>query len=134
MRLATSVVEWIIRLTAVTQLAVGLLFWSGRAGSLLNLHMMVGLLFVIALWVLALLAWRTGLGAGPTLLVVAWGFVIPVFGMVHPRIMPGPDHWIIRVVHLLIGVAAMAMAAKLGAFIRRRAERVPATAGIREAA
>jgi hypothetical protein len=56
------------------------------------------------------------------LLAVGWGIVVPAFGIVHPRLLPGPAHWVIRALHLLIGVIAMVIAAKLAEFIRRRRE------------
>jgi hypothetical protein len=120
MQVATSVAQWIVRLTGVTQVVLGLLFWSGRALTLLPLHMLIGMLFVTALWVLAGLAARAGLSTRWALSAVTWGIVVPIFGMVHPRLLPGPEHWVIRVLHLLIGFVAMAIAAKLAGFIRRR--------------
>jgi hypothetical protein len=118
--MAASVAQWIVRLTGVTQVTLGLLFWSGRAFTLLRLHMIIGMAFVVALWTLAVLAARAGLRTRWVLLAAAWGLVIPVFGMVHPRLLPGPAHWVMRAIHLLIGLAAMFIAAKLAGYIRRR--------------
>jgi hypothetical protein len=120
MQLATSIAQWVVRLTGVTQVTLGLLFWSGRAYTLLPLHMLIGMVFVIGLWVLAGLAGRSGLRMRWVPLAVSWGIVVPAFGIVHPRLLPGPDHWIVRVIHLLIGVAAMVIAAKLAGYVRRR--------------
>lgn len=120
MYLATSIAQWTIRLTGVTQVVLGLLFWSGRAYTLLPLHMAVGMTFVIALWVLTALAARAGLPMRWALAWVGLGIVIPLFGTIHPRILPGPNHWIIRVIHLLIGLVAMIIAARLASYIRSR--------------
>jgi hypothetical protein len=120
MDLATFLAQWIIRLTGVTQVILGILFWTGRAHRLLPLHMLIGMVFVIALWVLAGLAARAGLKLRWVLLGVTWGILIPAFGIVHPRLLPGPAHWTVRVVHLLIGVLAMVIAAKFGAYIGGR--------------
>jgi hypothetical protein len=80
MHLATSITQWIVRLTGITQVILGLLFWSGRAFTLLPLHMLIGMLFVIALWTLAGLAWRARLETWMVLLAVSWGILIPAFG------------------------------------------------------
>jgi hypothetical protein len=118
--MATLVAQWVVRLTGITQVVLGLLFWSGRAFALRPLHMAIGMTFVVALWALAALAARAGLGMRWVLLAVAWGLFIPVFGIVHPRLLPGPGHWIVRVIHLLIGLAAMVIAAKLAGYTRKR--------------
>jgi hypothetical protein len=120
MQIATSIAQWVVRLTGVTQVVLGLLFWSGRAYKLLPLHMLVGMLFVTALWVLAGLAGRAGLRLRWVFLAVSWGIVVPMFGIVHPRLLPGPGHWVVRIIHLLIGVAAMVIATALAGYIRRR--------------
>jgi hypothetical protein len=127
MQIATSITQWVVRLAGVTQVVLGVLFWSGRAYELLPLHMLIGMLFVIGLWVLAGLAGWAGLKMRWVLLAVSWGIVIPVFGIVHPRLLPGPGHWVIRVVHLLIGLAAMVIAARLAGYIRLRREPVRST-------
>jgi hypothetical protein len=118
--MAASIAQWIVRLTGATQVILGLLFWSGRAFALLRFHMLIGMTFVIALWTLAALAARAGVRRRWVLLAVTWGLVIPVFGMLHPRLLPGPAHWVARALHLLIGVAAMLIAARLAGYIRKR--------------
>ena len=117
MKTAGAIPHAIVRLTGMTQVVLGGLFWSGRALQLRLLHMLVGMIFVIALWALAGLAARAGLGALRTTLVVGWGILIPGFGMAHAAMLPGPQHWVVQVIHLLIGVAAMFIAAALARFI-----------------
>jgi hypothetical protein len=80
--------------------------------------MRLGMVFVLALWALAGLAARAGLRWELVLLTVALGIVIPAFGMAQGRLLPGPAHWVVKVAHLLIGIAAMRAAAMLVRFIR----------------
>jgi len=61
---ATSVTLAAVRLTGVTQVLLGLLFWTGRALPLVPVHMAIGLTFVLALWVLSGLAARARAGRG----------------------------------------------------------------------
>jgi hypothetical protein len=114
-----NIVQWVVRLTGITQVVLGLLFWTGRALALLPLHMAVGVTFVLGLWTLAGLAARAGLRWMLVLLAVGWGLVVPAFGIIHARLLPGSPHWIVRVSHLLIGIAAMIIAARLAGFIRQ---------------
>jgi len=119
MQLATTIAQWTVRITGIIQVAVGLLFWNGRALPLLNLHMLIGMIFVLALWALAGLAARAGLRPVLVLLAVSWGIVIPVLGMTQQRLLPGPAHWVIQVLHLLVGLVAMVVAARLARFVRQ---------------
>jgi hypothetical protein len=120
MLLWTNIAQWAVRLTGVTQVVLGLLFWTGRAFGLVTLHMMIGMVFVTGLWVLAALAARAGLQPFIVAASVAWGVLVPVFGIVQGRLLPGPMHWVVEAVHLLIGVVAMVVAARLAFFIRCR--------------
>ena len=128
MQLATSIAQWLVRLTGITQIALGVLLWSGRGFQLLPLHMAVGMLFVIGLWVLAGLAKSAGLGMRWVAGAVIWGIVIPAFGMAQTQLLPGPAHWVVRVVHLLIGIAAMVIAALLARYIAATRDARPARA------
>ena len=119
MMTATTITQWIVRITGMTQVALGLLFWTDRALSLVPLHMAIGLTFVLGLWTLAGLAARAGLRPILVILAVGWGFVVPAFGMMQTRLLPGPWHWTVEVTHLLIGFVAMAVAARLAGFIRK---------------
>jgi hypothetical protein len=97
----------------LVQLALGIVFWTGHALSLAQLHMGLGLLFVLALVVLAVLSARAG---APTPLVVAavvLSAAILALGYTQVQILPGPYHWTVRVAHLLLGLAAMPLAGRL---------------------
>jgi hypothetical protein len=119
----TSIAQWIVRLTGPTQVVLGLLFWTGRALTLLPLHMLIGMLFVLGLLVLAGLAAWAGLRWRLVLPTVALGVVIPLFGIVQSRLLPGPGHWVVKLAHLLIGIVAMVVAARLARFIRSNPRR-----------
>jgi len=120
MQTATTVVQWIVRLTGMTQVALGLLFWTDRALTLVPVHMAIGLTFVLAVWTLAGLAARMRVRAGLVVVTVLWGGLVLALGITQGRLLPGPAHWIVEVLHVLVGVAAMALAARLAAQIRRK--------------
>jgi hypothetical protein len=124
----TSIAHWVVRLTGATQAVLGLLFWTGRARMLLPLHMLIGMMFVLALWTLAILAAVSGLRWALVLPTMGWGLLIPSFGMIQTRLLPGPGHGVVQVVHLLIGLVAMVVAARLVRFLRSTPRRGPVVA------
>lgn len=122
MNKAARMAGMLVGIAGLFQLVVGVLMWTGRALSLTNTHMAVGIVFVLALWTIATIATRSNVGSGLTAFAYLWGVVVVLFGIAQTRILPGPNHWIIRVLHLLVGLAAMGMA---GAMTRRIREAAP---------
>lgn len=121
MKATAVVMRWVVRLTGLALIVLGLIFWVGRAHSLIPLHMLLGLVLVVALWVLAGIAARAGASSGMVALAFLWGLVVIGLGMTQTRILVGSAHWIVQVVHLLVGLAAMGMAEGLGARVKRAA-------------
>jgi hypothetical protein len=105
--------QWLIRLLAVVQLILGGLFWTGNALSLVQVHMFSGLLLVLALWVQAALAARAGIGFGLPVGALVLGLVVVYLGMTQDSLLPGDLHWLIKVLHLIIGLGAVGMAESL---------------------
>lgn len=122
-----SVAGWMVRLTGVSQVVLGLLFWTGHALPLVGLHRLIGMAFVAALLVLVVAAGRSGLGLPRVVLATGYTLFVPIFGMIHPRLLPGPGHWVVQTAHLLVGFGAMFLAARLGGFL-------PSRSGARSAA
>jgi uncharacterized membrane protein YczE len=116
----------LISLFGIALVVLGILFWTGHALSLLNVHMMLGGLFVICMWVLAVLGFVTPGNRGFALLVLVWSLIVPALGVTQVSMLPGSDHWVIQVVHLLVGIIAMG----LGHALARRLSRRPADATV----
>ena len=109
MRTTTLVTLWIVRLAGIVQLVVGVLFWTGRALGLVPFHMANGFLVVLGLWTLAVLAFVARTRRGLAVFALLWGIALPAFGMAQMAILPGPSHWVIRTIHLVMGIAALGM-------------------------
>jgi hypothetical protein len=118
--------------TGIVQVGLGLLLWTGRGYALLPLHMGVGATFVAAIWVLTALAGLTGARPVPVVGAVAWGGLVAAFGMLQTRLLPGAAHWVVETTHLLIGIAAMVIAARLHRFVEKSQgrDRAPLRSGI----
>jgi hypothetical protein len=118
MKLATTITLTVVRTLAVIQITLGLLFWTYNALNLIPIHMLIGLVFVVALCLLAGLGLRAGVHPGLASAAFAWGLLVLVLGMTQTQILPGELHWIVRVVHLGFGLVAMGFAERLGRRIR----------------
>jgi hypothetical protein len=102
-----------MRAAAAVQLILGIGFWTGNWAGLVNIHMLIGVLYVLALWSLAGMALSQRRAAGLAVVALVWGVVIAGLGMTQRGIMAGDLHWVIRVLHLVISLAAMPMAERL---------------------
>lgn len=114
----------LVSLFGITLVVLGIFFWTGHALSLLPVHMFIGGLFVICLWVLAALGFATPKARWFALLVLIWSLIVPAVGVGQLSVLPGSDHWVIQVIHLLVGLIAMG----LGHALARRIGRRPADA------
>jgi hypothetical protein len=114
MRATATICIWIVRVAGTLQLLLGALFWTGHAYSFLPLHIISGVVIVLTLWTVAVLALLARTRRGLALFGLLWGVALPAFGMVQANVLVGSLHWIVRVLHLLMGLAAMAVAGMLG--------------------
>lgn len=129
MRAVSVVLMWLTRASGLTQLALGLLLWSGNM-ALLSAHIPNGFLFVLLLELQAGIAAWAGVDWRLVVFAVFWGLFVPVFGMTQSTVLPGDLHWIVQVAHLLVGILVMGLADRLARGTQSRlAERAaPATA------
>jgi hypothetical protein len=100
----------LMRLSAGLQVVVGVGLWTGHWASLLPMHWANGVLFVLLSWTIAVIALVQRRAVGRALLALLWGFVVVAFGFAQQGILPGGLHWIIRVLHLAVGLAALGIA------------------------
>jgi hypothetical protein len=113
------VVGWGIRGLGLVMIGLGVLMWLGVARQLVGLHMLLGVLLVLLLWVQSALAARAGVSAGLVALAVVWGLVTPALGMTQTGLLPGSMHWVIQVAHLAVGIVALGLGDRLTAQARR---------------
>lgn len=114
MRTATAISLRIIKVAAVVQLVLGILFWTGHAYPLIGLHIIIGSALVLALVTLGVLALVARVRPGFATFDLVWGLALAAFGVRQALILIGPMHWIIRVVHLLMAISAVRVGETLG--------------------
>jgi hypothetical protein len=119
---AVTGLQVFVRVAGLVMVALGVLFWTGNALALVPVHMLIGLLVVLALWALAVLAGAAGVNPALVALAFAWGLLVPVLGVTQERLLPGAGHWVIQVLHLVVGLLAIAQAENLARRTRRRRE------------
>jgi hypothetical protein len=107
MKTAVIVTRVLTSLLGISLLTLGILFWLGRALTLLNVHMALGAALVLCLCFLVVLGLRTRGSRGFSLLVLGWSVLMPWFGVEQMRLLPGEYHWVIQALHLAVGVAAV---------------------------
>ena len=56
---------------------------------------------------------------GLVALGIAWGLIVVALGMTQNQLLPGDFHWVIKVLHLLVGIAALGIAERLAGSIKR---------------
>ena len=103
-----AVAQWVVRLCGLVALLFGILLWIENH-KLMPLHMLLGFILVIGLWTLSVMALITRL-YGLGIAGIVWGLVVVGLGNAQMSIMPGASHWVIRVVHLIVGLAAIGLA------------------------
>jgi hypothetical protein len=117
--------QMLVRILGAIVLVLGLVFWTGNGLTAVPLHMLLALLLVVCVWALAGLAWVRARAIGLALAGIVLGVLVVWFGYQQTALLPGPNHWLVQVVHLLLGLAVIGVGEMLGGAVRKAA---PATA------
>jgi hypothetical protein len=102
-----------MRILGTLQVVLGLGFWTGNFATLVPLHMLLGLLLVILLWAIAVAALVRGVMRPFAVVALLWGLLVLALGLTQQQILPGDLHWIIQVLHLLVGIGAVGISERL---------------------
>ena len=100
---------WILRLTFLASLALGIGLWMGHGYAFLQVHMWLGFIVTFALLLIVLLSFLARVRPALPLISLLWAIALPFIGIAQLRMMPGPNHWVVRVVHLLLGLGAIGL-------------------------
>ena len=120
MQATLTIAQMLVRVTGVLLLVLGLLFWSGDALNLIPVHMLLGVILVLSLWLLAALASQAGVPLGIAAGAAVMGLITLVLGLIQDSLLPGSTHWVVQVLHLLVGMAAIGSGEMIGGRLRRR--------------
>jgi hypothetical protein len=120
MRSTITALQMGIRAFGVVQLVLGIVFWTGNALGLVDLHQLIGILLVLALWTQAAMAHRAGVSGGLVAVAAVWGLLVPIVGLSQRNLLAGSAHWVIQVIHLLLGIGLLALAENLATRAKAR--------------
>jgi hypothetical protein len=113
MRIAARISQYLVRGLGIIALALGLMFLGGDVRGLIPVHMLLGVIVAVALVVLSvavIMAQRVGLGIGGIVVAV----LLVVIGMGQGQMLPGENHWLVQVVHILLGMGAIGYGEVIG--------------------
>src|SRR5579862_6488287 len=103
--MVVKIADMVLRIAGLLALILGLVFWVGNVdsgGTLGDVHMLLGIIVVLSLWVLGAVIISTKGGVGFGILAFIFGLIVAGFGASQRSIPPlGNLHWIIKAVHLL---------------------------------
>ena len=94
-------------------MVLGLAFWMGYARSFSRMHIWLGIAVVLSLWILAGIAWWNGARRGVVAFAVVWGALTWILGFTQARLLPGSFHGLVAVLHLMVGLTAIALGGRL---------------------
>ncbi|HXV78566.1 MAG TPA: hypothetical protein VEG60_01675 [Candidatus Binatia bacterium] len=95
----------VLSFAGLLALILGLLMWTQSASNLIQMHMWLGLLAVGALWIIGI---TQALSKNGSWLVAAFALVsgaaMIIIGLTQSTLLPGAFHWIIQLLHLVLGL------------------------------
>ena len=97
----------VLRVAAILALILGIIFWTGNAKGLVSIHMLLGIIVTLCLWILGGMIATTRGGIGLAIGAIVLGLIVAGFGMTQRTIMVGSGHWVIQIIHLLLGLTAI---------------------------
>jgi len=115
----------VLRASATLALIFGVLSWINvLPDSLIGIHMLLGIIVVLSLWILGgvIATTRGGIGLGIGAIVL--GLITLALGLTQQQILPDPNslHWIVQVIHLLIGLSAIGMGEAVSGRYKRQSQ------------
>ena len=116
-----TIAVMVLRLAVLVALIMGIIFWTGNAGNLIPIHMIIGIIVVLSLWAIGLAqGFMKGGSFGLAVATFILGLIIAIVGLYQQRWLPGSAHWVIQVIHLLLGLSAIALGEMIYGRTRRR--------------
>jgi hypothetical protein len=118
--MVTRICSLVVRIGGSLALLLGLLRYFNIGPDLVQLHMTLGILVVLALWILATIYARTpnanlGISIGASVI----GLLLLIVGVTQQGLLLNDFHWVIQVIHVLLGLTVIGMGESLAGAIRR---------------
>lgn len=116
-----TIAVMVLRIAVLVALVMGIIFWTGNLENLQPVHMLIGLIVVLSLWVIGLAqGFIKGGSFGLAVATFIVGLLLAIVGLYQQNWLPGSAHWVIQVIHLLLGLSAIGLGEMIYARTRRR--------------
>jgi hypothetical protein len=113
------IAQMFVRLAGLTLLVLGIIIWTGHGAALVETHALLGVVFVLSLWAVAIIGLASRIGYVLPARLIIWGVVIGWFGMSQHTLVTGSRHWTIQVLHVAVGLIAIGLAEVVTARVRK---------------
>jgi energy-coupling factor transporter transmembrane protein EcfT len=114
----------IVRADGAVLLILGILLWTGKFDAIQPFHIALGIILVLSLFWLAAINYQNKGSVALSVLAFLDGVALYFVGVLQQGWLTNGPHWLIQVLHLLLGVFAIG----LGEMIATRlAKMAPAT-------
>jgi hypothetical protein len=117
----------VLSFAGLLALILGLLFWTNSALNLIQMHMLLGLLAVGALWVIGI---GQAFSKGGSWIIAACALIVGaamiLIGWTQSSLLVGELHWVIQVVHLVLGLLVIGLGHMGAARYRKGTTSAPA--------
>jgi hypothetical protein len=118
-----TIAVWVLRTAVLAAIILGILFWTGNAENLIPVHMLIGIIAVLSLWVIGLAqGFIKGGSFGLALATFIVGLALAIVGLYQQQWLLGSSHWIIQVIHLLLGLSTIGLGEMVNGRTRRLAK------------
>ena len=130
-----TIAQMTLRLGFLIELVLGILFWTNvinpDTSALVPVHMLIGIIVVLSLWTIGLAQgfMKGSSDFGLALLTFIVGLAVIIVGLFQRQwLTADSQHWIIEVIHLLLGLAAIGVGEMVAAIAKRRVKAARAAA------
>ncbi|GHO72818.1 hypothetical protein KSD_05890 [Ktedonobacter sp. SOSP1-85] len=127
--MTARILQIIVGIAGLCTLVLGLLIWIANI-DLTDIHMLFGLFVTLGLLVMSIIA-LTARGLRIWGMVgIVYAIILLIFGGLQFNLLVGNLHWLIQVLHLLVGIGAIVLTGAFGARYRtlKRGEAKPEAA------
>ena len=116
-----TIAVMVLRIAVLVALVMGIIFWTGNLENLQIVHMLIGFIVVLSLWVIGLAqGFIKGGSFGLAVATFIVGLLLAIVGLYQQNWLPGSAHWVIQVIHLLLGLSAIGLGEMIYARTRKR--------------
>jgi len=117
-----TISAWILRVGVLLAIILGILLWTGNFDNIKSIHMLVGIIVVLALWTIGLVqGFQKGGSFGLAAATFVVGLALAIVGLYQEQWLTSSFHWIIQVIHLLLGLSTIGLGEMIAGRTRRRA-------------